>query len=362
MKKIAFLVPAHNEEQVIKLTIEALLRIASKQDIYVVNDGSSDLTGDVASSLVPNVLNLYPNVGKATAMNQAITHYKLFKKYQYLMPMDADTIISQNFLDETLPILDQDKVKKITCVVGKVVGQGICPYTSYRLWEYEISQTIHKKAQSLENAIIVCPGCATIFRAEIFAKVKIPTGTITEDMDLTFLIHRLNLGQIKFIDKAIVITQDPRSIRDYLGQIDRWYTGFWQCVQKHNIPWGGQMLDMEVTILASEGIFYGLLSIFFIIFTPFIFLKQPHLIFLPLLLDLCLFVIPTVLLTSFRHNAWKIIKYIPMFYLLRFLGSLYFLKSFFKIVLGVRSLKWNKATRYDVNPVTQKLWLNHSIR
>lgn len=361
--RLAFLVPAHNEEKVIEQTIRALLKLTSKQHIYVVNDGSTDKTQKVATKLVPHVYHLTPNQGKASAMNECIDYYKITKKYQYLMPMDADTIINQNFLDASLPTLDNDPEEKICAVVGKVVGRNQCPFTTYRLWEYEIAQTIHKSAQSKENAIVVCPGCSTIYRTKIFDQIKIPTGTLTEDMDLTFLIHRQNLGRITFVDKAVVVTQDPNRLKDYIKQIDRWYTGFWQCVLKNNIPWGGQMLDLEVALLASEGLFYGLLTLSLLFAAPIILIKNPFLLIIPMLLDLFIFTVPTVALTSYKHKAWNTFKFIPHFYFLRLISSLIFLKSFAKIVLRLDlTMTWHKTTRYDVVKDQKKLWLNPSIQ
>ncbi len=347
MKKrlIAFLVPAHNEEAVIADTIKSLLEVADKKDIYVVNDGSIDGTEMEAKKLVSNVLTLNPNKGKATAMNLAIKHFKLAKNYEYLMPMDADTKITKSFLDNSLPLF---KGKKIACVVGKVIGKTYNAITTYRLWEYEVAQTIHKSAQNIENAIIVCPGCSTIYRADIFDKIEIPTGTLTEDMDFTFLIHRQNLGQIVYTDRSVVVTQDPKTITDFLKQIDRWYTGFWQCVRKHNIPWGNQMLDLEVGLLALEGLYNGLLSVALIIFLPFVITNRAHILIFPLLIDLILFIAPTLILTSKRHHNWLIFRYLPFFYLLRVLSSLVFLKSFIKVIFSFDlSMSWGKAKRYS---------------
>ena len=348
--KIAFLVPAHNEEKVISSTLESLLKITDKKHIYVVDDGSQDQTLEIAKLYTQNVLSLNPNQGKASAMNSLIKEFKLVKNYQYLMPMDADTQVEVGIQDAVLPIFEADKNKKIACIVGKVVGKNKNWITNFRIWEYEVAQTIHKAAQSKTNTIIVCPGCATIYRTEIFKKVQIPEGTLTEDMDLTFLIHRQNLGQIVYTSKFKVITQDPNTLTDFLKQIDRWYTGFWQCVLKHNIPWEGQKLDAEVALLAAEGLFNGVLVIILLFLIPKAIQINSQVLLFPLFLDLFLFMIPTLLYTLIRHKTWKIYLYIFHFYFLRLLTSLIFLKTFFKVVFYFDlKMGWNKAQRYQVN-------------
>ena len=345
--KAAFLVPAHNEEKVIAKTLESLLKLTSKENIFVVNDGSEDNTRKIAEGYTKNVLNLYPNLGKGEAMNTAIKHFKLVKKYEFLMPIDADTKVDSNFLKEVSKIFQNDKKQEIACVAGRVKGMKFNYLTAYRIWEYEVGQSVHKNAQSSLNAITVCPGPATIYRSRIFKQVEIPAGTLTEDMDLTFLIHRKNLGKIKFCSTASVYTQDPKNIKDFVKQIDRWYTGLWQCVKKHNLPWGSQMLDAEVAFLGVEGLYNGILTAIFLGVLPIILIKNPSLLALPLLIDLLFFVIPTLSYTAAKNNYWSIFKYIPQFYLIRFISSLVFLKSFIKVVLGIDlGMNWFKASRY----------------
>jgi cellulose synthase/poly-beta-1,6-N-acetylglucosamine synthase-like glycosyltransferase len=357
MRKVALLVPAHNEAGVVGATLKALLNIAPAVDIFVVDDGSKDATRKIALSYVPNVLSLRPNRGKANAMNACIEYFKLADRYEYILPMDADTVISESFLKEALPIFEADVDRQIACVVGKVVGRTHNWVTNYRVWEYEIAQSIHKAAQSHEGAIIVTPGCSTLYRAEIFKTVKIPTGTLAEDMDLTFMIHRKKLGRIVYADKATVVTQDPQTLKDLAKQIDRWYIGFWQCVYKHNVPWGGQMLDAELAMLGTEALFNGLLVFTLPFLATIALYKQPLILLVPILADLAFFVLPTLGLAIYRHKAWEMILHIPAFYVVRFLSCLIFFRSFLKVSLGLDlHMSWFKATRYKSKG--RQLWLS----
>ncbi len=346
-RKIAILVPAHNEEEVLEETLLSLSKLVSPKDLYVVDDGSTDSTREIAGRYTENVFSIYPNAGKATAMNTAIKKYNLSERYEYLMPMDADTLATEEFLKTTLSVLENDKKKELACIIGGIKGKKYNWLTSYRIWEYEISQTIHKSAQFLEDAIIVCPGCSTIYRAEIFKKIEIPTGTLTEDMDFTFLLHREKLGRIYFVNNAFVLTQDPRTLKDLSKQLKRWYTGFWQCLWKHNIPWGGQSLDLEVALLATEGIFNSLVVVLLLLLSPFVIINSPKTLIIPILADLLFFMIPTLVLTGKRHKFWKIFKYLPHFYLLRIFSSFIFLESFLNVTFGKDfKMKWCKASRY----------------
>jgi len=352
MRQVSILIPAHNEETVIGPTIESLVKIAPVADIYVVSDGSTDKTVEKALEYTSNVLDLRPNRGKAGAMNAAIKHFNLSNRYNYILPMDADTRIDLYFLVHALPILEADLMHRVACVVGKVVGTHTNWITNFRLWEYEVAQTIHKKAQAIENAIIVNPGCSTLYRSEIFNKINFPEGTLTEDMEFTFMIHRQNLGRIVFNERAKVLTQDPQTLQDMVKQLNRWYTGFWQCLVRHNVPWGGQMLDLELAVLATESLFNSLLVLTLFFLVPLALLANPFLLLFPLGIDLALFLIPSMLLTAIRHKNWEIFRLVPAFYFLRIVSSLILMRSFVSVVLGIDfKMKWNKVRRYAVAPL-----------
>lgn len=348
MKKrtIAVLIPSHNEARTIRRTLQSVLKIVDRKDVYVVDDGSTDKTVAAARKLTPHVLVLKSNKGKATALNAGVKKFNLLTKYDFIMPIDADTTLDPAFFREALPLF---RKKGVVCVIGKVTGIAHNWITSYRDWEYEVSQTIHKKAQSIEGGIVVFPGCSTVFRTSLLRKVLMQTGTLTEDMDLTFLIHRKRLGKIVFAEKARVTTQDPRTLSDYIKQIDRWYTGFWQCFLKHSMPWGGQMVDLEAILMAVEGLSNGLLMILLLLLSPYILTHDTSLLLIALVFDFSFFVLPTLLLVSMKRKRYHYFFYIPQYYCMRVVGGLIFIRSFFKVVAGIDlSMDWNKVKRYHV--------------
>lgn len=349
-RKVSIIIAAYNEEKVIGETISKLKKIVTKENIYVVDDGSEDKTTKVAKKYTNNVLTI-KNKGKAYALNEGIKHFNLSERYKYITPTDADSNLAPDFFKHIYPIFENDKHHKIIGVVGKVVGRPTNWLTNYRMWEYELAQVIHKGAQSKINSIVVCPGPCTVFRSEIFKKTKYPLGTITEDMDMTFRIHRKKLGSLIFQQKSKSITQDPNNLHAYTKQITRWYTGFWQCLAKHNIPKGMQKLDAEVTLLAFEGIFSGLFSLSLIFILPYLFFTSPTLVFWAFITDLILFMIPTMSFVAYRYKEPKIFMYLPHFYFLRLYSSLIFLKSYGIVMLGSDKYKkksWD-TTRYTLN-------------
>ena len=177
-------------------------------------------------------------------------------------------------------------------------------------------------------------------------------------MDFTFSLHRKNLGKIVFEPTATVITQDPESLKAYIKQVKRWYTGFWQCLTKHNVPWGGKSLDFEAALLAIDGLLNVFLAIFFMALIPFSFFANPTLLTIPLLIDLFFFMLPAIIYVSYKRKTFNIIFFLPHFYLMRFIGSIVFFYSFLNVSLGLDlKLKnvWN-TQRYKVNK--EEVWVN----
>lgn len=347
--RLAVIIPAHNEAAIIGHNLARLTAVISSSHIYVVCDGCTDRTSVIAKRYTPNVLILPVNQGKGQAINLCLDHYSLTRRYRFIMPLDADTFLDSHFFDRLFPHFRKTHNQTIAAVTGRVTSLPGNWLSAYRLWEYDLGQTIHKQAQSYLGGITVCPGCSTVYRARIFNRLRYPARSLAEDMDLTYSIHRLALGKITFAPQAIVYTQDPQKISDFLRQLKRWYLGFWASVVKHHLPWGGQMLDLEVSLSALEGLFSGLLIVTYFFIAPFSLRIDWHLLAVPIILDLGLFFLPSLLYVSVKHHYRRLLLYAPLFYFLRLLSSLIFLISFIQVMLSLdRLVAWFSPRRYQL--------------
>lgn len=348
-QSLALIIPAHNEAQIIAATLRQARQYVTAPNIYVVDDGSRDKTAQIARKFTHNVVRHPINLGKGSAINTALDTWHLPEKYAYIMPLDADTTLTPNFFKAIHAFFKQDVHQDYVCLNGRVVARQKNWLTAYRIWEYEIAQTIHKTAQSIIGGIVISPGCATVYRSAVFKKVQFPTHSLAEDMDLTFTIHRKRLGKIGFVSQAEVITQDPSNLSDYINQIDRWYTGLWHNIRHHNVPWEGQMLDFEVALLATEALFSGLLYISFLVLLPLSLTTNIRLFLIPLIIDMCLFILPTVLYTAIRRRVNRMVIYLGHFYFLRLISSVIFLRSFVKVMFDYhRTMRWFSPHRYQL--------------
>lgn len=96
--RIAVIIPAHNEQEVIESTIDALWRAkVQPADVYVVDDASSDKTSAIAAACGVQLLTLTTNLGKSGALNAVIQHFKLCENYDYIAFLDADTKVREDY-------------------------------------------------------------------------------------------------------------------------------------------------------------------------------------------------------------------------------------------------------------------------
>ncbi|WHH59910.1 glycosyltransferase family 2 protein [Petroclostridium sp. X23] len=72
MKKISVIIPAYNEEDNIKDTIEAVLTLKNIHELVVVDDGSSDRTWQIAEESGALVIKSLKNLGKGTALKKGL--------------------------------------------------------------------------------------------------------------------------------------------------------------------------------------------------------------------------------------------------------------------------------------------------
>lgn len=88
MKKgqVLIVVPVYNEADRITDTIKGLKEIELIDEILIVNDGSTDKTGEIIEELDVSIITLQKNKGKGFAMRKAIEE----REYDYIGFVDGD--------------------------------------------------------------------------------------------------------------------------------------------------------------------------------------------------------------------------------------------------------------------------------
>ncbi len=214
--------------------------------------------------------------------------------------------------------------------------------TAYRCLAYWISHAVYKDGQSNMGVITVTPGCAAAFRADVFAQLDWSNDTIVEDMDCTIQVHRKKLGKIIYQKRAVVSTQDPRTIRDYIKQMYRWHSGAWQVGMKYEMITGLTKIDLEYKLLMGEGVVFATLFLLL----PVWLLLYPTLAFYAVGMDMVVLVFLSMICAACDRRI-DVCLYAMLYPLLRFVDCSIFLYSFWKVVIQKKQVRgWFAVKRY----------------
>ncbi len=329
-KKLALLLPGHNEELIIATTIRSAVAAGQGiRDIYVVDDCSSDNTRAEAVRLLgkANVLTVKRS-GKALAVDKAIKRFKLVQNYRWLHVADADSIFGPNYFRVYRRKLDH---KKYAVAVGFVQSMRGNWLSTYRAASYTYSQHVNRRIQAKLGMVSVFPGPITCFRADIIKHLDFKTSSLTEDFDITLQVHRKKLGKILFIPKAVNYTQDPQTLTDFCKQNMRWQRGFFQGVKKYKIGLRPHAIDISLGFQISQAIIY-LLQMF--VFIPYVILLTGNWLVLPIALAADFVLTGIILLASSAViKRWDLIAALPIFYFLRWIEIGIFVIAFVEIYI-----------------------------
>ena len=262
---VAVLIPAHNEEPVIAATINSAIRLVPESNVHVIADGCDDATAEIARAAAVNVLELEPGRGKAGGIEAALKHFDIPRRFAALLIVDADTELDEHYLDRGLPLFDQPGVVAVAGYAKagwrpaelSPVGRFLVAYRS-RL--YVVMQWLkYGQTWRWTNVTAIVPGFASMYRTSVLDRMDLnPPGLIIEDFNMTFELHRKQLGKIAFQTNVYATTQDPDNFRDYYRQVFRWHLGFWQTFRRHGLWASGFSAALALFILeilvASAGI------------------------------------------------------------------------------------------------------------
>ena len=102
--KFITIIPAYNEEAAINKVVTNSLKYS---DVLVVDDGSSDKTGDLSRRAGAQVITHNENMGKGAAIKSGI-EYALKNRYHAVVMLDGDGQHDPKFIPESVQILDDN--------------------------------------------------------------------------------------------------------------------------------------------------------------------------------------------------------------------------------------------------------------
>lgn len=110
---VLIIIPAYNEQEVIQQTVDKLIQ-NDYVDYLVINDGSTDKTGEILKKNNINHITLPFNLGIGGAM-QTGYKYALMNNYDYAIQLDAD---GQHNPEDLEVLIQEIKNTKVDMVIG----------------------------------------------------------------------------------------------------------------------------------------------------------------------------------------------------------------------------------------------------
>mgnify|MGYP001056018806 CR=1 FL=1 len=329
-RKLALLMAAHNEELVIGATIQSAIAAGQDpRDIYVVDDNSSDVTRQIAVSLLgeDNVLSVERS-GKALAIQKAVKHFRIESRYIWLHITDADSVFAPNYFQEYRKKLNARKYAVAVGFVQSMRGNWLC---TYRALTYTFSQHVHRRIQAWLGMISVFPGPITCFRTDIFSKLEFGSHSLTEDFDITLQVHRKKLGNIVFIPRAVNYTQDPQTLSDFIKQNLRWQRGLFQGIKKYRIGLRPQRIDVSLGFQMMQMVVF-LLQMSILI--PIIITTTGSWLIIPVWFAADVAINGLIAIwASIVARRWNLLSALPYFHFLRAIEIGIYLWAFVEVVL-----------------------------
>lgn len=235
--KITIIIPAHNEEKIIKKSIEAVLETDyENKEIIVVDDGSKDRTYELAYPYAKNgLIKLFrrdiASGSKAGALNFGLC----FASGDVIVTIDADTLIERNSLKEIVKPLSDPNVSAVSGNVRVLKGEGTGSGLLVKLQSYEYLQALElgRRFNALMRTLLIISGAFGAFwRKNVTSLGDYDKDTITEDFDITLKMKKIG-KKLAFAEKAISWTQVPERWNDWRRQRMRWTMGEAQSLWKH---------------------------------------------------------------------------------------------------------------------------------
>ena len=103
---LSVIIPAYNEEKVIKKCLDAVFKIKKLNlNVIVVDDGSEDNTSKIVSKYPCKLLKNKKNIGAALSKNKAIK----FAKFNFILIIDANSIVLEGAVEKMFFYLKSKK-------------------------------------------------------------------------------------------------------------------------------------------------------------------------------------------------------------------------------------------------------------
>ena len=223
MELCSIIIPARNEESVIKRTVlDCLKQTYQKIEIIVICHNCSDRTYDEAKVDDPRVkvFDLQTKeAGKGIALNFGVEK----SSGNYIMVLDSDGLLTRDFLENALPLFEGN----YCAVQGRYIpsNRSFNFVTRMLALEGDLWSTPFMTIRTWLGRRCPLGGTGYIIRKDILLKVGVFANHLVDDYELTFRLLRKGY-KIAFAPLSINYDEKPPTLDFMLRQRARWAKGF----------------------------------------------------------------------------------------------------------------------------------------
>ncbi len=366
---VSVLIPAWNEEVGILKTIVSVLDTKYENlEIIVVNDGSTDKTGEMVKTFIQKYQTTHKgartpihyieltNGGKAKALNVGLAS----AKGEIIITIDADSVMDKDAIHNFIPGFQDPRVASVAGNVA--IGNKTKPIGILQQLEY-VYGFYFKRADSVMNAVYIVGGAAASYRKDIITAIGgFDESIITEDIELSTRLQDVGY-KVRYAAHAIIYTEGPSDFRALCQQRLRWkygrlitfnkYRHLFFSLSKHHNKYLS-FLILPIALFAEILLFFeGLLLTVFYTYT--FYTKD----FMPLLFVIALltFVILMQILSDPKKRYHSNLIFIApgawiLFYVMDIVEYIALLGSLKKLLIG-EEIKWQKWNREGLEVKTK---------
>ncbi len=318
---LTVIVPAYNEAEHVADTIRSLRsQTVPPQEIIVVDDCSTDGTGDVARRLGVTVLRPGANTGsKAAAQNLALPDVRT----EFTMALDADTTLAPDGVEQLLTAFGDGTV---AAACGFVIPRHVrSVWERGRYVEYLYAFGFSKPIQDYFGRPLISSGCFSAYRTQRLREIGgWSNRTMAEDVDLTWTFYQRG-WKVRFVPEAVCYPIEPHNLEFMRKQLRRWSHGFVQNVRLH---WRRILhLDYLRSVVAVTMWDAVLAPLFFLIALPLLAVLLSPLFLLGYVVDAPIVLVPVLLQGLTRREGGKALASFPAFFVLRMVNGLFMLRA-----------------------------------
>lgn len=228
---VSVIVPAHNEETVIRETVEWLLDLDWPDfELMVVDDGSTDGTVDAIRPLVESgrvrLLEKRVNEGKAMALNDALP----LLRGEIVLLVDADGRPNPDVLRWIVPHFV--KVPRVAAVTGNPrVANTSTLLAKLQAIEFTATVSVLRRAQATWGRLMTFSGiCVALRRSAVEAVGRLRPQMATEDIALAWDLQTF-FADVRYEPRALFAMEVPETLSAWWSQRTRWARGLAQVLR-----------------------------------------------------------------------------------------------------------------------------------